>query len=181
VSRDAVSPLFLPLDGQNLREIKRRRERRRRHLSGLNQKSYARPEHYRLCPKRISFGNAFDTYRPELYYMRGPGPKWRAKHSSTASDTTATMPGRIQCGRSKAQARSASNHPVTLTYDNGAGLVFARTIAVDDHYLFTIKDAVINKSASAVTLFPYTLISRRGTPQLIACAGRLVSVRLTNF
>ena len=21
-----------------------------------------------------------DTYRPELHYMRGPGPKWRAKH-----------------------------------------------------------------------------------------------------
>jgi hypothetical protein len=23
---------------------------------------------------------AGDRYRPELYYMRGPGPKWRAKH-----------------------------------------------------------------------------------------------------
>jgi len=22
----------------------------------------------------------FDRYRPELYYMRGPGPKWHAKH-----------------------------------------------------------------------------------------------------
>ena len=22
------------------------------------------------------------TYRPEKYYMRGPGPKWREKHSS---------------------------------------------------------------------------------------------------
>jgi hypothetical protein len=22
----------------------------------------------------------FDAYRPELHYMRGPGPKWRAKH-----------------------------------------------------------------------------------------------------
>jgi hypothetical protein len=22
----------------------------------------------------------FDSYRPELYYMRGPGPKWHAKH-----------------------------------------------------------------------------------------------------
>ncbi|HML13378.1 MAG TPA: hypothetical protein VK456_08750 [Xanthobacteraceae bacterium] len=22
----------------------------------------------------------FDPYRPELYYMRGPGPRWRAKH-----------------------------------------------------------------------------------------------------
>jgi hypothetical protein len=23
----------------------------------------------------------FDPYRPELYYMRGPGPKWRAKNN----------------------------------------------------------------------------------------------------
>ena len=22
----------------------------------------------------------FDPYRPEIYYMRGPGPKWHAKH-----------------------------------------------------------------------------------------------------
>jgi hypothetical protein len=27
----------------------------------------------------------FDPYRPELYYMRSPGPKWRAKHGTTAS------------------------------------------------------------------------------------------------
>ena len=26
------------------------------------------------------FDNIFNHYRPELYYMRGPGPKWRAKH-----------------------------------------------------------------------------------------------------
>jgi hypothetical protein len=24
--------------------------------------------------------NVGDSYRPELHYMRGPGPKWRAKH-----------------------------------------------------------------------------------------------------
>jgi hypothetical protein len=24
--------------------------------------------------------NLFDPYRPELHYMRGPGPKWREKH-----------------------------------------------------------------------------------------------------
>jgi hypothetical protein len=23
-----------------------------------------------------------DTYRPELHYMRGPGPKWREKHGA---------------------------------------------------------------------------------------------------
>jgi|ERR1700756_3206608 hypothetical protein len=26
-------------------------------------------------------GSLFDTYWPELHYMRGPGPKWRQKHA----------------------------------------------------------------------------------------------------
>jgi hypothetical protein len=26
-------------------------------------------------------------YRPELHYMRGPGPKWREKHSSLPSSS----------------------------------------------------------------------------------------------
>ena len=26
----------------------------------------------------------FDPYRPELHYMRGPGPKWREKHARIA-------------------------------------------------------------------------------------------------
>jgi hypothetical protein len=26
----------------------------------------------------------FDPYRPELHYMRGPGPKWHAKHDGSA-------------------------------------------------------------------------------------------------
>ena len=27
-------------------------------------------------------GLAFGAYKPELHYMRGPGPKWREKHMS---------------------------------------------------------------------------------------------------
>jgi len=27
-----------------------------------------------------------DNYRPEMYYMRGPGPKWRAKHAHIRRD-----------------------------------------------------------------------------------------------
>ncbi len=27
-----------------------------------------------------TLANAFDGYRPELHYMHGPGPMWRAKH-----------------------------------------------------------------------------------------------------
>jgi hypothetical protein len=28
---------------------------------------------------------AFDPYRPELHYMRGPGPAWRAKYGTDAT------------------------------------------------------------------------------------------------
>ncbi|MGA8002755.1 MAG: membrane protein insertase YidC, partial [Pseudolabrys sp.] len=56
------------------------------------------------------------------------------------------------------------SHPVTLTYDNGEGVEFHRTIAVDDKYLFTIKDEVTNKSSGPIALYPYALISRHGTP-----------------
>jgi hypothetical protein len=32
---------------------------------------------------RQFFTRAFDPYRPELHYMRGPGPAWRAKQAAT--------------------------------------------------------------------------------------------------
>jgi len=31
---------------------------------------------------RQFFLRAFDPYRPELHYMRGPGPAWHAKHKA---------------------------------------------------------------------------------------------------
>ena len=37
----------------------------------------------------------FDTYRPELHYMRGPGPKWHAKHDPAPADFE-TMPALVR-------------------------------------------------------------------------------------
>ncbi len=55
--------------------------------------------------------------------------------------------------------------PVTLSFDNGQGLVFHRQIAVDDRYMFTIKDSVENKSDKAVILAPYSVVARHGLPK----------------
>jgi hypothetical protein len=33
-----------------------------------------------------------DPYRPELHYMRGPGPKWRAKHAPITPADTVSVP-----------------------------------------------------------------------------------------
>ncbi|MGL4242382.1 MAG: membrane protein insertase YidC, partial [Beijerinckiaceae bacterium] len=54
--------------------------------------------------------------------------------------------------------------PVTLSWNNGQGLVFKREIAVDDKYLFTVKDSVENAGQQSVTLFPYSYVRRHGTP-----------------
>ena len=56
--------------------------------------------------------------------------------------------------------------PVVLKYNNGEGLTFTRTIAIDDRYLFSIKDDVSNAGTAPVTLYPYALISRHGTPHV---------------
>jgi YidC/Oxa1 family membrane protein insertase len=58
------------------------------------------------------------------------------------------------------------NSPLTLTWDNGAGLVFTRTISVDENYMFTVRDEVKNTSSAPVNLLPYSLISRTGTPHV---------------
>jgi hypothetical protein len=34
---------------------------------------------------RTLAGGLGDHYRPELHYMRGPGPKWHAKHDPATS------------------------------------------------------------------------------------------------
>ncbi|HTB03762.1 MAG TPA: membrane protein insertase YidC [Bradyrhizobium sp.] len=54
--------------------------------------------------------------------------------------------------------------PVTLVWQNGQGLEFRRTISVDDKYLFSIGDEVLNSGDAAVLLAPYALISRHNPP-----------------
>ena len=55
--------------------------------------------------------------------------------------------------------------PVTLSFDDGQGLVFTRTLAVDDLYMFTVTDTVENHGAAAVRLAPYASVQRQGRPQ----------------
>ena len=60
--------------------------------------------------------------------------------------------------------------PVTLTWDNGEGLVFKRVISIDDKYMFTVADSVANKGAAAATVRPYGLVLRHGKPTVAGYA-----------
>ena len=52
--------------------------------------------------------------------------------------------------------------PVTLVWDNGAGLTFRREIAIDDRYMFTVRQSVENRTDAPVSLAPYGRITRVG-------------------
>ena len=54
---------------------------------------------------------------------------------------------------------------VTLTYDNGEGLIFNRILAIDEQYMITITDEVTSARDETMRLLPYGLIRRFGTPE----------------
>ena len=54
--------------------------------------------------------------------------------------------------------------PVTLSWDNGQGLKFTRTVNLDADFMFDLKRGVTNSGTEPVTLRPYGLLSRWGTP-----------------
>ncbi|GAB1716965.1 MAG: protein translocase subunit yidC [Nitrobacter sp.] len=81
-----------------------------------------------------------------------------------AAGSTVKLPDQNTLWQQEGSGELTQSTPVTLKYDNGEGLTFRRTIAVDDHYLFTIKDKVTNTGSAPVSLYPFGLISRHGTP-----------------
>ncbi|UGX93023.1 membrane protein insertase YidC [Bradyrhizobium barranii subsp. barranii] len=83
-----------------------------------------------------------------------------------ATGVTAKLPDAQTLWQQDGSGSLTPTTPVVLKWDNGEGLTFRRTIAVDDHYLFTLKDEVSNVGNAPVTLYPFALISRHGTPQV---------------
>ena len=81
-----------------------------------------------------------------------------------ASGSTVKIPGSDTVWQQEGSGSLTPNSPVILKYDNGDGQTFRRTISIDDRYLFTIKDDVSNVGNAPVTLYPFALISRGGTP-----------------
>ncbi len=55
--------------------------------------------------------------------------------------------------------------PVTMTWSNGQGVTFEKTYQIDAHFMFTITQKVTNTGGSAIELYPYTSLTRKGIPE----------------
>ncbi|MCC5265488.1 YidC/Oxa1 family insertase periplasmic domain-containing protein, partial [Staphylococcus aureus] len=78
-------------------------------------------------------------------HPQGTADGYYAFYGYTAPDgSVGALPGPNTVWSAPVGAKLTPATPVTLTYDNGQGLKFARTVAMDDNYLFTITDNVTN-------------------------------------
>ena len=82
------------------------------------------------------------------------------------SGSTQKVPDRDTMWQAPASATLSHTTPVTLTWDNGQGVVFKRTLSIDDDYMFKIVDEIENRSTADVSLTPYARIHRYGTPKV---------------
>jgi YidC/Oxa1 family membrane protein insertase len=117
----------------------------------------------------VKFRETVDPSSPAivLFSPSGTANPYYAEFGWVAAEgTKVRLPDQNTVWQQESIGALTPTSPVVLKYDNGEGLTFRRTISVDDRYLFTVKDEVSNVGNAPVTLYPFALISRHGTPQV---------------
>ncbi len=98
----------------------------------------------------------------------GPSPYYALYGWAPAGELDyADVPGAETPWRVVEGDRLTLDSPVTLEWDNGKGLIFRRTISVDENYMFSVRQSVTNTTGRPVRLSPYGIIARHGTPKVI--------------
>ena len=103
--------------------------------------------HAELAAFVVELRKLFQPYRPELHSMRGPGPKWHAKHDLPARESTARAPirnvGRITYILGALRHRPRAD--VTLGIANRGGM-----------NMLNIRAAIVAIAAVTVALFAFS-------------------------
>jgi YidC/Oxa1 family membrane protein insertase len=105
---------------------------------------------------------ARDAPPVELFRPEGSQQAYFAEIGWTGS---AGLPGPDAVWTQTAGAQLAPGKPISLTWTGGQGLTVNRTVAVDDRYMFTITDTVVNRGPAPIQIAPYASVQRQGLPQ----------------
>ncbi|MDA0997097.1 MAG: membrane protein insertase YidC [Proteobacteria bacterium] len=114
----------------------------------------------------VDYHETVDKKSPEIIILSPKGAEhaYFATHGWTgAADQPVPGPDTVWAADA---TTLRPDSPVTLSWANGKGLVFKRTISVDKNYLFTVMQSVANTTQAPVTLYPYALLTRYGTPDV---------------
>jgi len=115
----------------------------------------------------LRYRETIDPKSPTITFLSPsgtPGALFAEQGVVPATGTTAKLPDTNTVWTAPAGAVLSEDNPVTLTWDNGAGLKFSRKIQISDEYLFTVEQVVENTTAAPVAMIPYARIQRQDTP-----------------
>ncbi|WP_284777641.1 membrane protein insertase YidC [Agrobacterium sp. lyk4-40-TYG-31] len=98
----------------------------------------------------FSPSDTHDGYFTELGYIAG--------------DAVGTVPGPSTVWTAPEGAKLTEQTPVTLSFTNDKGVVFNRTLSIDDHYMITVVDKIENPGQEPVSFSTYGRITRNNKP-----------------
>jgi YidC/Oxa1 family membrane protein insertase len=103
----------------------------------------------------------------ELFRPEGAAHAWFAEFNWAGANVPG-LPNGDTLWTAPSGATLTPQTPLVLTYTNGAGLNFTRTISVDNDYMFTVADKVTNSAGQPVSLQSYASVQQRGLPNDLA-------------
>ena len=112
-----------------------------------------------------SYNETLDENSENIHFLKkiSSDTPFFAEFGWSSSDSGQTMPSADSLWSADRDVLSPAA-PVTLTWDNGQGLRFTRRISINDDYLFVFEDSVTSTLPGDITLYPYGLVRRHGTP-----------------
>ena len=112
-----------------------------------------------------SYNETLDENSENIHFLKktNSDTPFFAEFGWSSSDSGQTMPSADSLWSADRDVLSPAT-PVTLTWDNGQGLQFTRRISINDDYLFVFEDSVTSSLPGDITLYPYGLVRRHGTP-----------------
>ena len=115
-----------------------------------------------------------DSPPVEMFRPEGMEHAYLAQFGWTGPNVPGGVPGPTTPWRLTGGSVLTPTTPVTLTWDNGAGLRFTRVISVDGQYVFSVTDTVANFGAQPITIAPYSSVERQGVPPVLKRGNALV-------
>lgn len=76
------------------------------------------------------------------------------------------LPGRETVWKASSKTLTVES-PVTLSWNNGAGLIFEQIYSIDENFLIAVTQRVRNTSSNDVSVAPYGLVSRTSSPDIL--------------
>ncbi len=118
----------------------------------------------------VQFRETVDPKSPPIVLLSpagSPHPFYAEFGWAPGAGTTLKVPDSNATWTQQGSGTLGVGRPVTLTWNNGEGLEFRRIFTVDDRYLITVENQIVNRGSAPATLYPFALIRRVGTPETL--------------